>query len=96
MRKLKTFDQLKKEMLLDPEVREQYELLQPQYQLESEIIKARIEGKISQKELAKRINTTQAEISRIESQTISPSINTVAKIARAFGKRLEIRFVSQK
>jgi len=94
MRKLKLFSDLKKELLKDPETKKQYDLLEPQYQLESEIIKARIEGKVSQKELAKRLGTTQAAISRIESMDVSPTLKMAGRIARAFDKKLEIRFVS--
>ncbi len=94
MRKLKLFSDLFKEMLQDPEFKKEWEKLEPQYQLEHEIIKARIESKLTQEELAKKMDTTQAAISRIESGSVSPSINTVNRIAMAFGKKLEIRFVS--
>ena len=58
-----------------------------------EIIKARIEKKLSQRELAKKAKTTQAVLSRIENMTVSPSIQLVQRIAEAMGKKLEIKFI---
>ena len=83
-----------KKKLLNKKFRAEWEKLEPQYQLEHEMIKARTEGHLSQGELAKKANTTQAVISRIESMSVSPSINMVNRIAVAFGKKLQIRFVS--
>lgn len=88
------FQDFLKEQLKDPEFKTEWERIEPQYRLEREIIKARVEKRFSQKEVAKRANTTQAVISRIESMSVSPSINMVDRIARAFGKKLQIRFVS--
>jgi len=88
------FQDFLQEKLEDPEFKKEWEKQEPEYQLEREIIKARIENQLSQTELAKRMSTTQAVISRIESGLVSPSINTVNKIAMAFGKKLQIKFVS--
>ena len=96
MKHLKSFDVQKylADQLKDPDFKKEWEKLEPGYQLEREMIKARIESKLSQEELAKKVNTTQAVISRIESMSVSPTINMVNRIAIAFGKKLEIRFVS--
>jgi len=64
------------------------------YQLGRQIIQARIDKKISQRELAKRANTTQAVISRIESMNVSTSLQMATRIARALGKNLHISFVN--
>ena len=49
-------------------------------------------GKISQRELAKKVGTTQAVISRIENMSVSPSIGLLQRIAGSLGKKLEIKF----
>ncbi|KKS94772.1 MAG: DNA-binding helix-turn-helix protein [Candidatus Collierbacteria bacterium GW2011_GWB1_44_6] len=87
------FEDFLKEQLKDPDFRAEMEKLEPQYQLERAIIKARLEDGITQKDLAKRTNTTQAVISRVESGSVSPSLKTVNKIAMALGKKLKIEFV---
>lgn len=58
-----------------------------------EIIKARNEKKLSQKELAKRIGTSQQAIARLESPSYyGRSLSTLEKVAKALGKNLEVRF----
>ena len=95
MRNLRPFSELKEELMRDPKFKKEWNKLEPQYQLEHEMIKARIASNLSQVELAKRMKTTQTVISRIESGSVSPSINTVNRIAMAFGKKLQIKFVAQ-
>lgn len=51
---------------------------------------ARKEVKITQAELAKRINSTKSYISRIENGTINPSVGTFYRIMAALGLRVEI------
>ena len=59
-----------------------------------EIAKLREEEGINQKELAKRLHTSQQMISRLEDpHNRSFSLKTLAKLAKAFNKRVELRFV---
>ena len=51
------------------------------------LLDARREAKVTQSELAKRIN---AYISRIESGAINPSVGTFYRIVNALGLRIEI------
>lgn len=87
-----TFDQYLKEQLKDPKFRKEWERTEAAYQVTRELIRARIEGKISQRELAKKAKTTQAVLSRIENMTVSPSIGLLQRIAHALGKNLEVKF----
>jgi len=81
-----------KEQLKDPKFRKEWEKSEAEYQAGRELIKARIEAKISQRQLAQRAKTTQAVISRIENMTVSPSVGLLHKIAISLGKKLELRF----
>lgn len=54
------------------------------------LLDARKEAKVTQSELAKRINATKSYISRIENGTISPSVSTFYRIMNALGLRIEI------
>ena len=87
-----TFDQYLKEQLRDPKFRKEWERTEAAYQVTRELIRTRIEGKISQRELAKKANTTQAVLSRIENMTVSPSIGLLQRIAQALGKNLTVKF----
>lgn len=51
---------------------------------------ARKEAKITQKELAIRINVSKSYISRIENGVINPSVGTFYRIINALGLRVEI------
>ena len=62
--------------------------------LGNEIAKLREEHKLSQAQLARRIGTHQSAIARMEQSTYRGyTVGTLAKIAAAAGKRLEVRFV---
>lgn len=93
-RQLIDSDEVFKELLRDSDFVKEQEVNEPQYQLERAIIEARKKNGVSQRDLARSINSTQAVISRIESGSVSPSLNTINKIAMALGKKLKIEFVS--
>jgi transcriptional regulator with XRE-family HTH domain len=62
----------------------------------AQIIKLRTEAKMSQKDLAIRVNTQQSVISRIEDADYSGhSLSLLLRIAHVFGKRLHLNFVDE-
>jgi len=88
---MKVRDHLK-EQLKDPEFRSEYEVLEPEYEIIRQIILARSESNMTQKELAERSGIKQSNISRLESGTYNPSLNSLKKIAKGLGKELHIEF----
>lgn len=54
------------------------------------LLQARKEAKITQSELARRINSTKSYISRIENGAIDPSVGTFYRIMNALGMKIEI------
>ena len=87
------FNDYKAKILCErPDVAEEYEALGPQYA----IIRAEIESRraigLSQKELAERMGTAQANISRFESGNDNPSLAFLQKMADSLGKNLHISF----
>jgi len=84
------FEEFKRELLSDPEVKREYDALAPEFEIAEQIIKARIERKISQAELAKRMNTGQAVVSRLEGANGSPSLALLKRLARALGIKLQL------
>jgi ribosome-binding protein aMBF1 (putative translation factor) len=93
LKKWYSLDDLINDGLKDPEFRQIWEEGEADYQLGRQIIQARIDKKISQRDLAKRANTTQAVISRIESLSVSTTLQMASRIARALGKNLRISLV---
>ena len=57
-------------------------------EIREQIVKAREEAHLTQKDLAKLSGLTQSNISNIESGSNRPTIATLKKIADALGKRL--------
>ena len=90
--KLIPFEKLKLDLMKNPEFRLEYEKLQPEFELASAIIEARTKRKISQEELAKRVGTGQAVISRLDGLNAKPSLSLMRRVADALGLRVEIHF----
>jgi ribosome-binding protein aMBF1 (putative translation factor) len=76
----------------DPEYMREYDALEEEFALVSEIIKARAAAGLTQAELAKRMNTTQGAIARLESGASLPSTRTLKRLATATGHKLKIKF----
>ena len=61
-------------------------------EIQQMILRERKKQKMTQKELAKRTGISQANISKIENGETHPTVDSLKKIAEAFGKRLLISF----
>ncbi len=81
--------------LKNPEFRRLWGESEVEYQLARKLIKKRLTQRVSQRELAKKANTTQAVISRIENMSSNPSLTLLKKLAKALNSRLEIHLVSR-
>ena len=86
------WDTYKQKLLRNPEFKRLYEESQPELEIAKAIIRARIENKITQKELAKKMKTTQSVISRVEQGRTSPSISLLKRLAAALNTTLQVQF----
>jgi len=82
-----------KEQMKDPEFAAAYRELEPEFQAAREVIRLRLARGLTQKELAEKVGTKQASISRLERAVGKPSLRFLQKVAEALGARLEIRLV---
>ncbi len=87
-----THEQFRKRLLAKPGVRRAYEELQPEFAIVRAIVEARAKKNISQEELAKRMGTGQAVISRLEGANASPSLSLIKRLANALNLKVELRF----
>lgn len=87
---MRTWKEVKMDMLKDSALAEEVEHLKPEYELISQIIQIRIEQNITQEELAKRTGIKQSNLSRLESGRYNPSMQFLKKIAKGLGKELSI------
>jgi DNA-binding XRE family transcriptional regulator len=83
---------IRKELLDDPAVKREYDALEPEFQLASSLIQARIEKKLTQADVAKKAGISQVMVARLESGASNPTVSTVNKVAHVLGK--EFRLVS--
>lgn len=81
-----------KQQLKDADFRQEYNALEPEYEIVWQIIKARSERNLTQKELADRVGLKQSHISRLESGTYNPTLSYLKKIAKGLDKELHIEF----
>ena len=73
------YSEFKKKSLENPEIREAYEALQPEYDIIQAMIDARKSQNMTQKDLSVATGITQADISRIENGTRNPSLEMVKR-----------------
>jgi predicted transcriptional regulator len=85
------FEVFKARMLADPEVKREYDALEPEFAIASELIRARLRAGLSQAELAERMGTSQSAIARLESGQTLPSTKTLLRFAEATKSKVELR-----
>ena len=88
--KVYTLEDSLKEFMKNPKFKKEWEDSEADYQLSCQLIKARIKGNLSQRELAKKVGTSQAAISRIEGMNGNPSFSLLKRISTALGSKLQI------
>lgn len=87
------WNEYKARKLENPEFKKAYDELEVEYAIMNEMLKAREELGMSQQELSTKTGITQPDISKLENGKANPSIETLKKIAGAFGKKLVVQFV---
>ena len=87
-----SLDDIIKEQMNDPEFAEAWAETELEDQIKRNLIQARIDAGLTQKELAEKSGVRQSNISRIENGTATPTLQTLNAIAKGTGKKLKISF----
>ncbi len=87
------FDDFLKEQLLDKELKEEYDALEPEFTIIQAMIDARKATGLTQKELAEKTGIAQGDISKLESGNVNPSLKTLQRLAIGMGMKLKLEFV---
>lgn len=90
---IKFDDYLKSKLDRDPELKEEYDKLEPEFSVIQALIDARIDAGLTQKELADRTGIRQGDISKLEHGNGNPSLRTLHRLASGMGKKLKVEFV---
>jgi ribosome-binding protein aMBF1 (putative translation factor) len=85
-------ENLHRKWMKDPRYKRAHEELASEFELARAVIQARSNAGLTQEELAKRMNTTQSVIARLESGRTKPSTQTLERLAAATGTRVKITF----
>lgn len=86
-----TFQNHLKESLKDSAFRKAWEESEVEYLLARELIEKRIKKGLSQRGLARKLRTSQAAISRIETMAGNPTLSFLKRIARILDVKLVLR-----
>ncbi|MBN2389374.1 MAG: helix-turn-helix transcriptional regulator [Anaerolineae bacterium] len=78
----------------DPEYIKVEQQLKPLLDLANDVIRLRTERSWTQKELAQRVGTRQANISRLENGLANPTFRFLQKLSEVFEVDLTLRMVS--
>lgn len=90
---LPTFEDTFVEWMKDPEYRREYDALEAEFQLVHALLNKRLGQKMSQKQLADKIGTSQSAIARLESGEGNPSFKFLKRVAEGLDSKLKISFV---
>lgn len=85
------FSKIKRELLRDPKTKKEYDALDFEFRLIRALITARVEKKLTQRELAKNIGVAQSALARFESGRINPTLSFLKKVTRGLGLRLLVK-----
>jgi ribosome-binding protein aMBF1 (putative translation factor) len=86
---------LHRKWMKDKAYRKAHDELAAEFALARALIDARAQAGLTQEELARRVDTTQSVIARLESGRTRPSTRTLERLATATGTRLRIIFEAQ-
>ncbi len=93
MKKQRTLNQYLKEQLKNPEFKKAFDREDFAARVALEIAEKREKYHITQKELARRMHTTQQAVSRIEKGDQNITIAMIERISEALGKKPELKLV---
>lgn len=77
----------------DPKFAEGFEEGYRDFEIGAFLRQAREAAGLTQEELAKRIHTKKTAISRLENQASDVKLSTLRRVAKALGKKLELKLV---
>ena len=82
------YAEFRAELLADPEVKAAFDAMENEFALSRSLISARAEAKLSQQDVAERMNTTQSAVARMESGLHGPSFASLRRYATAVGQTI--------
>jgi ribosome-binding protein aMBF1 (putative translation factor) len=82
----------KKKMLANPKIRQALKESELEFQIARSLIETRIKKGLTQADIAKKMNTRQSVISRVENAQTTPSLSFLKRLASALQTSLQVQF----
>jgi len=91
--KIHDYGEMLKEELKDPEFKKEYDALEEEFEVAKQVIELRLKKRMTQKQLARKVHTSQSCIARLESGTYrNPSLSFLRRIGGALGVQPHVKF----
>ena len=85
------YEDFLREELKDPDIKREYDALEEEFTIAKEVIGLRLRNRLTQKELAERVGTSQPAIARLESGNYrNLSLSFLRRVAQALGAVPEV------
>jgi DNA-binding XRE family transcriptional regulator len=91
--KIHDYGEMLKEELKDPEFKKEYDALEDEFEVAKQVIELRLKKRMTQKQLAQRVHTSQSCIARLESGSYrNPSLSFLRRVGGALGVQPHVKF----
>ena len=80
----------------DSVFQQEWQALEPEYQIVRALLQARRETGMTQKDLSEITGIAQGDISKLENGNANPSIRTLQRLANGMGMTLKVEFIPRK
>jgi ribosome-binding protein aMBF1 (putative translation factor) len=81
-------DKMRRHIIADPKLKAFYDELEAEQQFADALIRARLEKKFTQTQLAEKAGMKQSAIARLESGRAHPHYKTMSRLAKALDKKI--------
>ena len=88
-----TWDSIRADVLADPAIKAEYDALETEFNIASQLIALRAATGLTQREFAERVGMKQSQLARIESGKQIPKLETLAKLAAGAGYTIEVHLI---
>ncbi len=88
---MKTHKQVMKEFFKDPANKKAYDDLGVEFAIYNALVRARVQKKLTQKQLARKIGVAQSALARFESGRTNPTLSFLKKVTMGLGLKLSVK-----
>lgn len=89
---MSSYQSYRDKALTNPEIKKEYEALEPEFALINALLSMRENAGLTQKQVASLMGMQESNVSRLEAGTGNPTIATVQKYAKACGCKLNFNY----